>query len=47
MDVKGKYLKDKSGNIISPVTSIDTVYLDDTNIGQGTVTGRVFYTIAQ
>lgn len=47
MDIKGKYLKDESGNIISPVTNIDTVYFDDTNIGQSTVTGRVFYTIAQ
>lgn len=27
-NVKGKYLKDETGNIISPVTSIDTVFYD-------------------
>lgn len=34
MNVNGKYLKDESGQIISPVVSIDTVYLDDTKLSE-------------
>ena len=34
MNVSGKYLKDENGNIISPVVSIDTVYLDDTKLSE-------------
>lgn len=34
MNVSGKYLKDESGQTISPVVSIDTVYLDDTKLSE-------------
>lgn len=34
MNVNGKYLKDESGQTISPVVSIDTVYLDDTKLSE-------------
>ena len=31
MNVSGKYLKDESGNIISPITSTSTVYIESNN----------------
>lgn len=34
MNVSGKYLKDESGQTISPVVSIDTVYLADTKLSE-------------
>lgn len=32
MNVNGKYLKDENGNIISPVTSADSVFIDNTKL---------------
>lgn len=32
MNVKGKYLRDESGNIISPVVSTDSIYYGNTNL---------------
>lgn len=29
MNVKGRYLKDESGNIFSPITNMKTVYVSD------------------
>lgn len=34
MNVSGKYLKDESGQTISPVVSTDTVYLNDIKLSQ-------------
>lgn len=34
MNVSGKYLKEESGQTISPVVSIDTVYLADTKLSE-------------
>lgn len=32
MNVNGKYIKDESGNIISPIASIDTIYNGSNNL---------------
>lgn len=32
MDVKGKYLKDENNEIISPVTSVDTIFKGNTKL---------------
>ena len=34
MNVNGKYLKDENNEVISPIISIDTVYLDDIKLSE-------------
>ena len=34
MNVNGKYLKDENNEVISPIVSIDTVYLDDIKLSE-------------
>ena len=31
-NIQGKYVKDESGNIISPITSVQTIYDDNENL---------------
>ena len=32
MNVSGKYLKDETGKVISPVTSVDTIFKNNTKL---------------
>lgn len=32
MNVKGKYLKDENGDVISPITSTDTIFKENTKL---------------
>lgn len=32
MNVNGKYLKDETGKVISPITSVDTIFKNNTNL---------------
>ena len=32
MNVNGKYLKDETGKVISPITSVDTIFKNNTKL---------------